>query len=164
MRVVLCKRPFAMNLLTFFSNLTNKILLEMMYFPITGAVSAITVLPLCPWEERLDKRACRKQLAGYPPCLCGQSKNTTVPFSDTEAGWWHKIGRLEFFNFACWFSLSCFYYPNQAPVGLYSSMGLLCKYYESVRRVVCLSFLCNSQTQTEVNLEEYSAWSFQTQS
>lgn len=136
----------------------------MMDFPITGAVSAITVLPLCPWEERLDKRACRKQLAGYPPCLCGQSKNTTVPFSDTEAGWWHKIGRLEFFNFACWFSLSCFYYPNQAPVGLYSSMGLLCKYYESVRHVVCLSFLCNSQTQTEMNLEEYSAWSFQTQS
>lgn len=58
----------------------------MIYFPITWAVSAITVLPLCPWEERLDKRACRKQLAGYPPCLCGQSKNTTVPFSDTEAG------------------------------------------------------------------------------
>lgn len=116
------------------------------------AVRAINALPPCPWEETWDKRSCRKQLAGYPLCLCRRPKNTTVPFSEGQSGWWQKIGRAEIFSFHMLIlSVVFFMMQTGGPVGLRWSPALVCKYYES-DVFVSLSFLCN-RTQTEEKSE-----------
>lgn len=46
-----------------------------------------------PMGRNIRQKSLPETLSGLPRCLCGQSKNTTVPLSDIEAGWWHIVGR-----------------------------------------------------------------------
>lgn len=100
--------------------------------------------------RNIRQKSLPETVSGLPRCLCGQSKNTTVPLSDIEAGWWHIIGRPKLFSFHMLTFSSVFNYPNQALVSLYSRFGIsvnIINWFPCCH-VVCLSFLCNSLTQT----------------